>query len=148
MAGQIVELASCHRPLRVRPRSPKAGGHRLPDAPEPTFQFWRGASKTAYVHTVYRLIDCPDLQPAVYVFVRVAPTGRQTVLEVGRVEEAAPSLNLAHIRQRGAMLGATQVHIHLLGTSRETRRLVELDLRAGLLRSLGRRAQPRLNDKA
>ncbi|MFZ4807788.1 MAG: hypothetical protein ACOYLQ_11060 [Hyphomicrobiaceae bacterium] len=142
MAARIVELASCHRPLNARPRVRPVAPQTLPDAPPSAFQFWSGASRAAYVHTAYRLIDCPDVPPSVVVLVKVAPSGRRTVLDVIRVESAAPSLNLAQIRHQGAVLGADEVHVHMLAADRGTRRVVELDLKAGLLRTLGR--APRL----
>jgi hypothetical protein len=152
MAAQIVELASC--PGRTSrwptPRLGREDRHPAPvapeftgpqsDAPVPTFHFWRGASRFGYVHTAYRLIECPDVANGVYLLVKVAPSGRRTVLEVGMVEHDAPSLNLAHIRQRGATLGADEVHLHLVQPTHGGRRLVELDLQAGLMRSLKRPA--------
>jgi hypothetical protein len=140
MAAQIVELASRHRIVRARRAS--ARKERLPDAPDPSFHFWRGASGMAYVHTVYRLIDCPDVPPATCVFVKVGPSGRRTVLDIGRLENEASSLNLAEVRQRGATLGASEVHLHFMAQSANARRLVELDLRAGLLRTLGPVSRP------
>jgi len=137
MAARIVELASCHRPLRARPFDSPAPSQALPHALPPVFQFWSGASRAAYVHTAYRLIDCPDVPPSVVVLVKVAPSGRRTVLDVIRVESIAPSLNLAHIRHQGAVLGADEAHVHMMAADRGTRRVVELDLKAGLLRTLG-----------
>lgn len=137
MAAQIVKLAAGHRPPAARHGGQTGTGSQLPDAPAPAFRFWRGASKAAYVHTVYRLIDCPDLPAATCIFIKVSPSGRRTVLDVRSVENEAESLNLAEIRFRGANLGATEVHVHLLADSAEERRVTVLDLRAGLLRSLG-----------
>lgn len=136
MAQRIVELAAHRQPQQARDIDP-GRGYALPDAPEPSLKFWIGASKTSYVHTVYRLIDCPDVPPAVCVFATLAPSGRRTVLEVLTVEHDAPSLNLAQIRQRGATIGAKEVHVHFLADTASARRLVALDLRAGLLRALG-----------
>jgi hypothetical protein len=155
MAAQIVELASC--PGRTsrwptprlgldQPRPTPASFEPAAsegDAPVPTFHFWRGASQLGYVHSGYRLIECPDVANGIYLLVKVAPSGRRTVLEVGTVEHDAPSLNLAHIRQRGATVGADEVHLHLVQPTRSARRLVELDLQAGLMRSLSRPAPVR-----
>jgi hypothetical protein len=40
-------------------------------------------------------------------------------------------LNLAEIRQRGAELGAHEVHVHLLAESSKESRMVEFDLKTG-----------------
>lgn len=146
MGAQIVDLASTRRPRKPRHSVAMRPAARLPDAPEPKFQFWTGASKTSYVHTVYRLIDVPEVQSGVYVLVGLTPSGRRLILEVGQVDNEAPSLNLAHLRHRGASLGAKEVHLHLLAQSDEQRRLIELDLKAGLLRTLSPKAMPRSND--
>ena len=43
----------------------------------------------------------------------------------------AATLNLAQVRQRGAQLGANEVHVHFLADTETQRRLVMCDLRAG-----------------
>lgn len=98
---------------------------------EPQFHFWAGVSGRRYVHTVYELLTCPEVPPANYLLVRRDRFGRRKVLAVGGLEHDAASLNLAELRQRGACLGANEVHIHYLAKTEHQRRLVELDLRAG-----------------
>lgn len=93
------------------------------------FYFWRGASGRGHVHTVYSLIDCPELPRANYVLVHRDATGRRTILRLGRAEHDTPSLNLAEVRHRGAKLGANEVHVSYLAASEEERQAVELDLR-------------------
>jgi hypothetical protein len=83
------------------------------------------------VHTVYELLDCPALPAANYVLVRREPGARRKVLSIGRVSNTAASLNLAEIRQRGAELGADEVHVHLLAETQKLSKLVEFDLRTG-----------------
>jgi len=95
------------------------------------FAFWSGASGRRYVHTVYTLIECPELPRANYLLVRRDKAGRR-VLRVGRLTHKAQSLNLAEIRHNGARLGANEVHVHLLGRTEEQRRQIELDLAAAL----------------
>jgi hypothetical protein len=97
------------------------------------FCFWQGASGQRYVHHVYSLVGCPQLPRANYLLVGRDDEGRTRVMRVARAKHEAPSLNLADIRHRGAKLGATEVHVHMVATSDAERRLVELDLRAGLL---------------
>ena len=98
------------------------------------FHFWTGASGKRYVHTVYDLRECPTLPAGNYVLVRRGPKGQRVVLAIGRVSSAAQSLNLAEIRQRGAELGANEVHVHLLAETAKQSKLVEFDLRSGQIK--------------
>ena len=92
------------------------------------FTFWNGASGMRYVHTVYSLFECPELPNTNVVFVRRSSSGAVEALHVGRVEQDAPSLNLAEIRRTAALLGANEVHVHLLGRTVAERRFIEHDL--------------------
>ena len=65
--------------------------------------------------------------------VRRRANGRAEALSIGRVANGAPSLNLAEIRQRGAELGADEVHVHLLADNSKLGKLIEFDLRTGLV---------------
>lgn len=91
------------------------------------FTFWRGATGAKYVHTVYGLLDCPDLPPCNVMLVR-RTQGHAHVLSVGRVENSSASLNLAEVRRSAALLGANEVHVHLLGKTPEERAAIEHDL--------------------
>ena len=88
------------------------------------------------MHSVYSLIECPPLPKATYVLVKRAPGGRRRVLHVGVGQSEAATLNLAGVRQRGAQLGANEVHVHFAVDSDAARTLVLCDLRAGQLGSL------------
>jgi len=101
---------------------------------------WGGASGQRYQHDVYSLLECPPLPQAVYLLVRREGNGAIKVLYIAPALSDAASLNLARIRQRGATLGANEVHAYLLATSAEACRTIACDLRAGLFGSLG--AQP------
>ncbi len=103
------------------------------------FEFWRGASDAAFVHSVFTLLECPEIPAANYVLVRRDHDGRRQCLRVGRLEDAAPSLNLAEIRHLGARLGASEVHIHLLADTAHRRRMIELDIAAAEGQSSGLR---------
>ena len=94
------------------------------------FHFWMGASGRRYVHTVYSLVECPEIPAGNYVLVHRDADGRRQVLAIGRVGHQAASLNLADIRRRGAELGANEVHIHLLAAGAKQSRMVETDLRS------------------
>jgi len=128
MGARIIELAAF--------RAQRSQAAEAPAAPEKAvsasrFHFWTGASGKRYVHTVYELLECPPLPAANYVLVRREPGARRKVLSIGRVNNAAHSLNLAEIRQHGAELGADEVHVHLLAESAKLAKLVEFDLRTG-----------------
>jgi hypothetical protein len=135
MSARIVELSRVVALRNLdRRRSATASGEENPAQP---FQFWCGASGQQYVHSVFGLIECPELPRANYILVRRETSGRRTILRVGHSGHEAASLNLAEIRHRGAKLGANEVHVHFLARSDHERRAVERDLRAGLFSELG-----------
>ncbi len=130
MAARIVRLA----PLQAAAPAPVAlGVHGEVPARQ---QVWRGASGHGYAHSVYSLIACPPLPQASYILVRRDAHGRRTALRVDLGQNDAPTLNLAQVRQRGAQLGANEVHVHFEAASEDERRLVTCDLRAGLFGTL------------
>ena len=100
------------------------------------FCYWKGASGAGYIHTVYSLVDAPELPTVNYVLVYRDKAGRRHPLRIGRTHETSGSLNLADIRYRAARLGANEVHVHLISETSRDRALVECDLRAGLFHSL------------
>ena len=63
------------------------------------------------------------------------------VLHVGQGQSDAATLNLAQVRQRGAQLGANEVHVHFSAASDAARSLVACDLRAGQFGRIELRAQ-------
>ena len=97
---------------------------------------WRGASGRVYVHRVYSLIECPPLPQASYVMVRRGTDGRRVALHVGLGRSDTATLNLAQVRQRGAQLGANEVHVHFPRLAHADAALVACDLRAGQFRCL------------
>ena len=100
---------------------------------EPTigekYVYWKGTSDRRYLHTVFDLKHCPPLPRINYILVHRDEEGRRTPLHVGYTVRESSSLNLAHLRQKGASLGANEVHIHLLTESDVERKLIEFDLR-------------------
>jgi hypothetical protein len=131
MVARIIELA-LYRAQRSLAEDEKV--ERASRKQEHTrFHFWAGASGKRYVHSVYQLLECPPLPAANYVLVRRRANGRAEALSIGRVGNGAPSLNLAEIRQRGAELGADEVHVHLLAENSKLGKLIEFDLRTGLV---------------
>jgi hypothetical protein len=109
----------------TEPAAPDADGHR--------FFFWRGATGERYVHTVFSLMECPELPRSIYILVKRDANERRTVMHVGRADHEANSLNLAEMRFRGASVGANEVHVHFLVEGDRERRLVEFDLQSGLM---------------
>jgi len=133
MPAQIVSLA----PIRRRAAAPAPADLGMPQDLPGRLHFWRGASGKRYVHHVYSLIECPPLPSALYLLVRRDKDGRRTVLHIGRGESEAPTLNLARVRQRGAQLGANEVHVNFLADADAQGGLVMCDLRAGQFGELG-----------
>jgi hypothetical protein len=129
MGARIIQLAEI-RARRSAPAHESSGLEGAVDFAE-RFHFWTGASGRRYVHTIYSLTECPALPAGNYILAHRDAMGRRSVLAVGRVESEAASLNLAHLRQSGALLGANEVHVHLLAGSPKQSRLVELDLKSG-----------------
>jgi hypothetical protein len=92
---------------------------------------WQGASGQRYAHSIFSLIECPPLPKVAYALVRRDAGGARRVLHIASGSSDAPTLNLARIRQRGATLGANEVHVHALARTDDERHLVVCDLRAG-----------------
>lgn len=92
---------------------------------------WMGASGKKYVHSVFWLLECPEISAANYVLVRRSDDGTIAACRVGRVDQEAPSLNLAEIRHKGASFGATEVHIHLLADTPKRAKLIAFDIESG-----------------
>ena len=93
---------------------------------------WQGASGRTYQHIVYSLIDCPRIPEVNYVLARRDTNGERRVLKVGRTEHDAQTLNLARIRQEGALLGANEVHLYVIARTDTERAQIEFDLAAGM----------------
>ncbi len=132
MSADVVQLADFRSLRRTsKPASqPVSEGVSANDR----FLFWSGASGKRYVHTIHSLLDCPELPAANFVLVRRDAGGQRAILAIGRVTSICPGLNLAEIRQRGAQLGANEVHVHLLAQSPQEAKTVEFDLRTGQFR--------------
>ena len=92
------------------------------------FHYWRGASGKRYLHSVFALVDCPEISKANYILVHCDPHGMRRALDIGQTVEDANSLNLAHLRQRGALIGANEIHLHVLTDTTAGRNAVETDL--------------------
>lgn len=132
MSAEVIELAAV-RASRSAKFSTPVVDPRAVAAPVETgarFHFWTGASGKRYVHTVYSLFDCPQLEGGNYVLVRRGDRAKRDVRAFGRLTNETAALNLAEIRQRAAMLGADEVHVHLLATTAHEAQAVEVDLKS------------------
>jgi hypothetical protein len=110
-------------------RTPK----RVPGVePASSLHVWHGASGTLYTHAVTSLLFCPEMTEATYVLLHRDGDGTARVLRVGCLENTAPSLNLAAIRQLGASLGANEVHVRTLGGTATDRARVAFDIENAL----------------
>jgi hypothetical protein len=133
MSARIINLAAM-RELRARPETEVDMLQETTAVTNERFHFWCGASGQRYVHTIYSLLECPAIPASNYILVKREASGRRSVLSIGRLTHDIPSLNLAEIRQRGAELGANEVHVHLLAATAKQSKLVEFDLRTGQVR--------------
>lgn len=136
MSARIFQLDDYRRHKISCPAATDAGspGPRATPRGEPSglassFHFWSGASGRRYVHTVYSIRECPELPASNFVLVHRDELGRCRALAVGRLSHRSASLNLAEIRQRGAQLGATEVHVHLLAEGSQQMKTIEQDVR-------------------
>jgi hypothetical protein len=95
------------------------------------FHYWDGLTGARYLHSVYRLHECPELPKANYIMVRKLDNGEAIPLFIGQTIADATSLNLAYIRQKAAKFGANEIHIHVMTDSPKERDDVERDLLKG-----------------
>lgn len=91
---------------------------------------WDGASGKHYQHLVYGLLECPLAPKANYALVHRDIDGRAIILKVGRTSHDAPTLNRAQMRHEAALLGANEVHLHVLAKTEAERILIEFDIAA------------------
>lgn len=129
MSAVVIDFSSAlarRRPHAVAARLPRSAASQ--GALTHDFTFWRGATGARYVHTIYRLLECPELPNANIVLVRRHVSGRAEVMHIGRVEHGAASLNLAEVRSTAARLGADEVHVHFLASGADERAAIERDL--------------------
>ena len=91
------------------------------------FWYWQGHSAQKYIHSVYKIDACPPLPGAVYVAVRRVGLMRVAVA-VGRFAPFWDKTLGEDNRTRLEMLGADEVHVHLLARSPEAAECVKNDL--------------------
>lgn len=128
MSAVVVDFASVLARRVSRSRSWQDARAYARGALKHDFTFWRGATGTRYVHTIYSLLECPELPNANLVLARRHASGRVEIARVCRVEHDAMSLNLAEVRRLAAQLGANEVHVHLLARNEAQRAAIEHDI--------------------
>lgn len=88
-------------------------GSEPPDFLKPiAVRSWSGPSGRSFRHTIYSLIGCPPFATGGYVLVEHLPNGSRRVLGLGRGKSGVGTVNLAHVRETGAKLGANEVHLY------------------------------------
>lgn len=99
---------------------------------DPAFQdrfwYWSGASGRKYIHSVYRLDDCPPFPGAIYVAVKRQGHLR-IALDVGRFQPFWDHVFGIQEARRFASLGVDELHVHLLGKTPAQIEAVFRDLR-------------------
>ena len=119
------------------------------DAVTQSFHYWRGASGTRYLHTVFPLVNCPLMPKVNYILVHCGPDGVRRPLDIGQTISDTDSLNLAQLRHKAARLGANEIHIHFLADTAVERHAAEIDMGARQLgRTVSRRTFVAANDHA
>jgi len=85
---------------------------------DPSFQdrfwYWSGVSGQKYIHSVYRIGECPPLPGAIYVAVKRKGSLRIAVA-VGRFQPFWDHAVGTREARRFSSLGVDELHVHLLG---------------------------------
>ena len=129
MSAVVIDFSSAR--ARLNPRAAASAQMRVASAAPPAphdFTFWRGATGSRYVHTVYTLLECPELPDANVMLVRRHASGRAEVMHIGSLEHGVGCSNLAEVRLTAAKLGATELHVHFLAADSHERSVILRDL--------------------
>ena len=77
------------------------------------FWYWRGASGSSYIHSIYGMDNCPPLPGAVYVMVRKL-RGMRIALTAGRFPAFWEGTGKTAFGELAAHIGPDEIHVHLL----------------------------------
>jgi hypothetical protein len=91
--------------------------------------WWHGKSGRVYPHSVFPLGDVPWVPEANYVLSALGPNGQYEPIYIGASEDLAETLRANSVVPHALRLGATHIHIHLLGDSPQRRLEIRQDLR-------------------
>lgn len=97
------------------------------------FHYWQGQSGRWHVTTVFPLLNDYISSPSVYLFVRRDPNGSAHALYIGQTENTTRRMR-EHMYEKtlqAILLGANELHLHLLAESEAVRISIETDLRNG-----------------
>ncbi|AEH77528.1 hypothetical protein SM11_chr0245 [Sinorhizobium meliloti SM11] len=108
--------------------------------PQSQHFWWQGASGYWWITTIYPLSAIPDFASTVYVMVRRNDDGSRTPLYIGQTNNTARRMS-EHLNDKlflAQLLGANEIHLHLLAETERDRLNVETDLRNGHLTPLNK----------
>jgi len=91
--------------------------------------WWHGKSGRVYPHSVFPLSEVPWVPEANYVLTAIGPAGTYEPVYIGATENLAETLHTGSVIVHALRLGATHIHIHLLGESPQRRLEIRQDLR-------------------
>ncbi|WP_137388275.1 hypothetical protein [Rhodoligotrophos defluvii] len=95
------------------------------------FWYWNGSSGRRYIHSVFRLGDCPPFPGAIYLAVRRERSGQRVVCAIGRFSSVLEASSLpSGLADRH---GVNEVHVHLLAETEPEVEATLADLSAALL---------------
>jgi hypothetical protein len=104
--------------------------------------WWQGASGQWYIHTVFPFSEKTFVQGANYVMVRREWDGKRSGLYIGQSDNLSARLPKHEKIAAARMLGANEIHMHLLASSSSERFRIETDLRNGHRTPLNEQSAP------
>ena len=104
---------------------------------------WQGRSGYWYAHNIFPMISAPKwIAECNYLFVAVGGDHKRYPIYIGQTGNLRSRLT-SHEKLRPALdLGATEIHVHLLGVSEDNRLLIEADLLDAYYTPLNQRDLP------
>lgn len=97
------------------------------------FWYWNGGSGRRYIHSVFRVEDCPPLPGAIYLAVRREGCGKRIVCAIGHFSSALPEAAAYLPSDLVRRHGVNEVHVHLLAEGEIAVAAILEDLTAALL---------------
>jgi hypothetical protein len=91
--------------------------------------WWHGKTGRVYPHSVFPLGAVPWVPEANYVLTALGPNGSYEPIYIGATENLAETLHTSSVIPHALRLGATHIHIHLLGESPQRRLEIRQDVR-------------------
>lgn len=105
-------------------------GYTLPNpVPDNLTHWWQGQSGYWYIHSAFKIDAIPPLLAANYIFVKRTNAGLCEAIYVGEAADLRERLKQHEKLWLAMMLGANEIHVHLLAEYRSDRLAIETDLR-------------------